>query len=61
MLEIATDMENGAILSRPGAHKFGHKTISERLEDYYGKPIEEIEPSREEEINWSASVGDELL
>ena len=45
----------------PVPHKFGHKTISERLEDYYGKPIEEIEPSREEEINWSASVGDELL
>lgn len=54
MLEIATDMENGA-------HKFGHKTISERLEDYYGKTIEKIEPSREEEINWGATVGDELL
>lgn len=61
MLEIATDMENGAILIRRGTYKLTHKTISERLEDYYGKPIEEIEPSREEEINWSASVGDELL
>lgn len=54
MLEIATDMENGA-------HKFGHKPISEQLEDYYGKTIEKIEPSREEEINWGATVGDELL
>ena len=54
-------MENGAILIRRGTYKLTHKTISERLEDYYGKPIEEIEPSREEEINWSASVGNELL
>ena len=53
--------ENDSIIIKRANPKFRHKTITERLESYYGKPIEEIEPSREEEINWGGRVGDELL
>ena len=52
--------ENGSMIKR-AIPEFRHKTITERLEAYYGKPIDEIEPCNEEEIDWDGSVGDEIL
>ena len=36
-----------------------HKTLEERLTSFYGKPVEQIERIRSEEIDWGKSEGSE--
>ena len=37
-----------------------HKTLEERLETFYNKPIADIEPIIEQEISSGFAVGDEI-
>ena len=37
-----------------------HKTLKERLEDFYGKPISKIKKIEVEEIDTGSPVGDEI-
>lgn len=36
-----------------------HKTLEERLTAFYGKPVEEIEPLDDHEIDWGGAQGAE--
>ena len=37
-----------------------HRSLEERLTAFYGKPVEEIGPIREEEVDWGKVEGDEI-
>lgn len=37
-----------------------HRSLEERLTAFYGKPVEEIGPIREEEVDWGKAEGDEI-
>lgn len=37
-----------------------HRSLEERLTAFYGKPIEEIRPLQEEEVDWGRAEGDEI-
>lgn len=37
-----------------------HKTLEERLEAFYGKPISKIELPEEQELDWGHSSGSEV-
>lgn len=60
-VDIETSEKDDSIVIKRAMPKFRHKTIKERLESYYGKPLDEIEPSKEEEIDWGGPAGEELL
>ena len=59
--EIPVSLKDGAILVKQAGSEFRHKAIAERLEAYYGKPVGEIEPIEEEEVDWGGRYGDEAL
>ena len=44
-------------LMRP---KHPHKTVTERLEEYYHTPIDQISPTKEDEIDWGKPQGNEI-
>lgn len=60
-VEILASLQDGTILIKRAVPEFRHKTITERLEAYYGKPVNEIEPVEEEEVDWGGRYGDEEL
>ncbi|MCI9310995.1 MAG: AbrB/MazE/SpoVT family DNA-binding domain-containing protein [Lawsonibacter sp.] len=37
-----------------------HKTLEERLTEFYGKPIQEIGPLQAEEVDWGKAEGREV-
>ena len=37
-----------------------HKTVTERLEEYYHTPVDQITPTKEDEINWGKPQGNEI-
>lgn len=39
---------------------FHHRTLEERLTSFYGKPLEEISPINQEELDWGEARGDEV-
>lgn len=39
---------------------FQHRTLEERLTSFYGKPLEEISPISQEELDWGEAQGDEV-
>lgn len=39
---------------------FQHRTLEERLTSFYGKPLEEISPISQEELDWGKAQGDEV-
>ena len=44
-------------LMRP---KHPHKTVTERLEEYYHTPVDQISPTKEDEIDWGKPQGNEI-
>lgn len=36
-----------------------HRTLEERLTEYYGKPLDQIQPVQAEEIDWGSPKGGE--
>ena len=40
--------------------KHPHKTVTERLEEYYHMPVNQITPTKEDEIDWGKPQGDEI-
>lgn len=36
-------------------------SLVERLKAFYGKPLEEISPLEDEEVDWGAPKGDEII
>ncbi|MBQ9347686.1 MAG: hypothetical protein IJT94_10185 [Oscillibacter sp.] len=36
-----------------------HRTLEERLTTFYGKPLDEIEPALEKEVDWGEAEGEE--
>ena len=36
------------------------KNLKERLEAFYGKPLEEISPIKDDEVDWGAQEGNEV-
>lgn len=45
-------------ISKP--RKTSHKTTKERLESFYGKPIDRIIPVKTEDVYWGKPVGEEI-
>lgn len=37
-----------------------HRTLEERLTEFYGKPVQEIAPLQEEEVDWGKAEGREV-
>lgn len=37
-----------------------HRTVTERLEEYYHTPVDQINPTKEDEINWGKPQGNEI-
>ena len=37
-----------------------HKTATERLEEYYHTPVDQISPTKEDEIDWGKPQGNEI-
>ena len=37
-----------------------HRTVTERLEEYYHTPVDQITPTKEDEIDWSKPQGNEI-
>ena len=37
-----------------------HKTVTERLEEYYHTPVDQISPTKEDEIDWGKPQGNEI-
>ncbi len=42
------------------APKHPHKIVTERLEEYYHTPVDQISPTKEDEIDWGKPQGDEI-
>lgn len=40
--------------------KHPHKTVTERLEEYYHMPVNQITPTKEDEVDWGKPQGDEI-
>jgi len=40
--------------------KHPHKTVTERLEEYYHTPVNQINPTKEDEIDWGKPQGNEI-
>lgn len=40
--------------------KHPHRTVTERLEEYYHTPVDQITPTKEDEIDWSKPQGNEI-
>ena len=40
--------------------KHPHKTVTERLEEYYHTPVNQITPTKEDEIDWGKPQGNEI-
>lgn len=40
--------------------KHPHKTVTERLEEYYHTPVDQIKPTKEDEMDWGKPQGDEI-
>lgn len=58
--KVMLTAEDGAILIRK-ASGFKHRTTEERLEAYYQKPLDKLEPDvASGEYDWGISVGDEV-
>ena len=37
-----------------------HKTVTERLEEYYHTPVDQIKPTKEDAIDWGKPQGNEI-
>ena len=37
-----------------------HRTVTERLEEYYHTPVDQISPTKEDEIDWGKPQGNEI-
>ena len=37
-----------------------HRTLEERLTEYYGKPLDQIQPVQTEEVDWGKPEGGEV-
>ena len=40
--------------------KYPHRTVTERLEEYYHTPVNQINPTKEDEIDWGKPQGNEI-
>lgn len=60
-VEVVCSDDGDSIMVRRSIPKFKHKTITERMEAYYRKPISQIGPFEEEKIDWGGPCGEELL
>ena len=40
--------------------KHPHRTVTERLEEYYHTPVDQISPTKEDEIDWGKPQGNEI-
>ena len=55
---VELDCQDGAITIRRAAAR--HRTLEERLTEYYGKPLDQIEPFHAEEVDWGGPEGGEV-
>ena len=56
---FAADIPEDAITIKKAA-AVPHKTLEERLTEFYGKPIQEIGPLQAEEVDWGKAEGREV-
>ena len=62
ILSVTPQKLRDALVFRPEQirPKYPHKTVTERLEEYYHTHVDQISPTKEDEIDWGKPQGNEI-